>query len=103
MEALEKRVGNLSDDVRKFDRSLRAIRTKEHKLIRGSDGHEEFYRIDSDPGETTDLAEEAPEPMEELKNELDSWLTSFEHAEADSSVSMDEDTKDRLEDLGYLQ
>jgi arylsulfatase A-like enzyme len=103
MEALEKRVGNLSDDVQKFDRSLRAIRTKEHKLIRGSDGHEEFYRINSDPGETTDLAEEAPETMEELKNELDSWLTSFEHAEADSSVSMDEDTKDRLEDLGYLQ
>jgi arylsulfatase A-like enzyme len=103
MEALEKRVGSLSDDIRKFDRSLRAIRTKEHKFIRGPDGHEEFYRVDSDPGETTDLAEETPEQMRELENELDSWLTSFEHAEADGSVSMDEATKDRLEDLGYLQ
>lgn len=103
MKALEKRVGSLSDDVRRFDRSLRMIRTQEHKLIRGSDGHEEFYCVDTDPGETTNLADEEPEPMEGLREELDSWLTSFEHADADGSVSMTESTKNRLEDLGYLQ
>ncbi len=103
MEALEKRVGSLPSEVQEYDRSLRAIRTTDYKLIRGSDGHEEFYRVDSDPGETTNLAAESPESMRELEAELDSWLESFEHAEIEGSVSMDRDTKDRLEDLGYLQ
>jgi arylsulfatase A-like enzyme len=103
MEALEKRVGNLPDDVRKYDRSLRAILTEEYKYIRGSDGSDELYDIRSDPGETNDIADTHREIVNELDTQLDEWLDSFEHADHTGSVEMNEDTKARLEDLGYLQ
>jgi arylsulfatase A-like enzyme len=103
MEALEKRVGTLSPRVREFDRSLRSIRGPEYKLIRGSDGLRELYRIESDPDEETDLAAERPGITDELDDRLDKWLDSFERSEASGSVSMSQSTQDRLEDLGYLQ
>ncbi|SEV81747.1 sulfatase [Natrinema salifodinae] len=103
MDALEKRVGDLPEEVYKYDRSLRAIRSTEWKYIRGSDGSEELYHVAEDPGETENLIDTEPEKASELEEELDTWLQSFEHADADGDVSMREETKDRLEDLGYLQ
>ncbi|MDL5363424.1 sulfatase [Halalkalicoccus sp. NIPERK01] len=103
MEALEKRVGDLPEEVSEYDRSLRAIRTTEYKFIRGSDGSRELYHVATDPGERTDVVGENPEIENDLETELDDWLDSFEHADASGSVSMSRSTKDRLEDLGYLQ
>jgi len=103
MDALEKRVGTLPESVRTYDRSLRAIRTEDHKLIRGSDGSREYYRIGEDPKETTDRSNEDPDWASTLEADLDDWLGSFEHATVDGSVAMKDDTKRRLEDLGYLQ
>jgi len=103
MDALSKRVGTLSESVRTYDRSLRTIRTNDYKLIRGSDGSRECYRISDDPKERTDLDDSDPEWASELEAKLDGWLDSFEHADFDGSVSMEDDTKQRLEDLGYLQ
>jgi len=103
MDALEKRVGALSLEARQYDRSLRAIRTHEHKLIRGSDGSSELYAPPDDPGETCDLAGDDPESVDALDAELESWLDSFEHAESSEAVSMTGSTKARLEDLGYIQ
>lgn len=103
MDALKKRVGELPDHVRKYDRSLRAIRTDRYKYIRGSDGLQELYNIQSDPNEKDDIAETNPNAVERLNTKLDEWLDSFEHAETTDDVSMDADTKSRLEDLGYLQ
>ena len=103
MDALTKRVGNLPDHVQKYNRSLRAIRTDQHKYIRGSDGSTELYDVQSDPGETKEISDNNEDVVEALDEELDEWLDSFEHAEATGDVSMDDDTKSRLEDLGYLQ
>ena len=103
MEALEKRVGALPDSVRRYDRSLRAIRDEEWKLIRGSDGSTELYHVADDPGERTDLAGEHPEQVDRLTSALDDWLDSFDHADVSDTVDMTDDTKRRLEDLGYLQ
>jgi len=103
MDALEKRVGNLPESVREYDRSLRAIRTEEWKLIRGSDGAIELYHVASDPAESENVAGRNPDIVEDLEEELDAWLASFDHAEHAGDVSMREDTKRRLEDLGYLQ
>lgn len=103
MEALEKRVGDLPADVYEYDRSLRAIRSSDHKLIRGSDGTREFYDVVDDPGEQHNIADENPEIADELEAKLDDWLDSFEHADTSESVSMTQSTQDRLEDLGYLQ
>jgi arylsulfatase A-like enzyme len=103
MDALEKRVGELPADVRQYDRSLRAIRTKRYKYIRGSEGTKELYDIRTDPDETNNIFEANRDVAQELDSTLDEWLDSFEHADATESVSMDDDTKSRLEDLGYLQ
>lgn len=53
MDALEKRVGSLPDHVHEYDRSLRAIRSTDYKLIRGSDGIREVYHAAEDPDEGT--------------------------------------------------
>ncbi len=103
MEALEQRVGTLPESVREYDRSLRVVRTEKWKLIRGSDGLIELYNVDDDPKETENVADENPDQVSTLESKLDEWLASFEHAENDKEVSMREQTKQRLEDLGYIQ
>jgi arylsulfatase A-like enzyme len=103
MNALQKRVGDLPDNVEKFDRSLRAIRTERYKYIRGSDGSQGLYNIQNDPDETRDISDTYGDVVHELDTELDGWLDSFDKADHSDDVSMDEQTKARLEDLGYLQ
>jgi arylsulfatase A-like enzyme len=103
MEALEHHVGDLPDSVRQYDRSLRALRTEEYKLVRGSDGTTELYDLRSDPGETTDVAESNPRTLSDLTDRLDEWLESFEHATVDDAVAIDGRRKAQLERLGYLQ
>ena len=103
MEALEKRVGTLQGEVRRFDRSLRSIRDEEWKLIRGSDGSTELYRVADDSDERVDLASDHPAQVERLGSALNDWLGSFEHADTAGEVDMSDDTKQRLENLGYLQ
>lgn len=103
MEALEKRVGDLPEDVKRYDRSLRTIRGQEWKLIRGSDGTTELYNVADDPVESTDCSDDHPDVRQKLESELAAWLESFEHADAGGAVDMRAETKERLEDLGYLQ
>ncbi|MFC6864696.1 sulfatase [Halomicroarcula sp. GCM10025817] len=103
MSALKKRVGELTDSVRMYDRSLRALRTDHYKYIRGSDGSQELYDVKIDPDETDNIAEAEQEVVAKLDQQLDEWLDSFEHAKNADEVAMDDDTKSRLEELGYLQ
>ena len=103
MAALERNLGYLADGLREYDRSLRAVRTESHKLVRGSDGSRELYDLAADPGETTDVSAEQPGVTDDLAAALDDWLASFEHADPDGSVAISEDRQERLEQLGYLQ
>ncbi|CCQ33127.1 arylsulfatase protein [Halorhabdus tiamatea SARL4B] len=103
MDALKRRVGDLPEHVRTYDRSLRAIRTDDHKFIRGSDGSTELYDVQTDPEEMNDLFETHEDVVADLDTRLDEWLESFEHADPDVEATMSKDTKARLEDLGYLQ
>ncbi|WP_268895828.1 sulfatase [Halosimplex salinum] len=103
MAALSERVGPLSDDVRRFDRSLRAVRTPGWKLIRGSDDSKERYDVASDPDESNDLTTAEPERVADLETRLDEWLDSFSHADGGGEASMSDATRQRLDDLGYLQ
>ena len=102
MDALERRVGSLRPEVRRYDRSLRAIRADGWKLIRGSDGTRELYHPD-DPDERDDRAAENEGRISTLETQLDEWLDSFEHAEPTEKASMSDSAKARLEDLGYIQ
>ena len=103
MDALERNVGDLPDRVYQYDRSLQMIRTAEYKFIRGSDGLRELYDLTTDAGETTNIADVNPSVADDLESTLDEWLTSFEHATPSESVSISQNRKERLEQLGYLQ
>ena len=103
MDALERHLGDVPEHVYEYDRSLQAIRTTEHKLIRGSDGSTALYDLVTDPGETRDVAGDNPESVVRLSRQLDDWLTSFDHADVDESVTIDDERKAQLEQLGYLR
>ncbi|RDI72052.1 sulfatase [Halopelagius longus] len=103
-ESLRERFGEIPDRIRAFDRSLRAIRTREEKYVRGSDGSERYRRVGGagDASAARNRAAENRERTRLLSDRLDQWLDSFEHAEAGGEVSMTDSTRERLSDLGYL-
>lgn len=103
MEALQKQLGSLPEQVTQYDRSLRAVRTAEYKLVCGSDGARELYHVTTDPTEETDIASEAEEHASRLETRLEAWLDSFDHADVTADIDIATDTQSRLEDLGYLQ
>ncbi|PSP79376.1 sulfatase [Halobacteriales archaeon QS_1_68_20] len=98
------------DEQSRFYSRMRAARRTDAKYIRNERIADEFYRIDEDPGETEDLAG-GDDPAED---ELEAALSAFEDrvgrwdsddgAEAgeDSLSDMDDDAKERLRDLGYI-
>ncbi|WP_121821735.1 sulfatase [Halostella salina] len=103
MAALEEHVDDLPPHVYEYDRSLRAVRTADHKLIRGSDGSRELYHVADDPGEENDLTRSHPEQAERLEAVVDEWLASFDAADTDEAVDIDGARQQQLEQLGYLQ
>jgi hypothetical protein len=79
------------------------IRTPRHKYICGSDGSRELYDVRQDPGETEDLADTRGDVVADLDATLEEWLDSFDRADLSGDVEIREETRVRLEDLGYLQ
>lgn len=102
IETLRDRFGTVPRRVERFDRRLRAIRSGDRKLVRGSDGSVRLYDLGADPTETTDIAPEEPETVDRLAGDLDAWLDSFTHAETDDPVSVSRATEERLAELGYI-
>ena len=103
MRALEEHVDEVPEHVYEYDRSLRAVRSADYKLVRGSDGSRELYHVAEDPSETTDLLDRRPGTADDLSRVLDEWLDSFDAADAAGEVAIEGDRKAQLEQLGYLQ
>lgn len=102
ISALEKRIPKLSEDVYKYDRSLRTIRGNDWKLIRGSDGTKDLYNV-TDGSEGEECSEDHPDRVRKLEQKLDEWLDSFSTENKDVSVDIEQSTVDQLEELGYFQ
>ncbi len=100
MEALEERTGVVPKHVREYDRGLRAVRSREWKLICGSDGSVELYDVTA--GETTNVADEHPDQVTELQTHLDEMFGGFEVNPQKEVENINTATQERLEDLGYL-
>jgi len=66
-----------------------------------------LYRVADDPGDARDLAAEHPEVVERLQGMLASEQERWRHAQGLARwvphVSLSEDAKDALRDLGYLE
>ena len=91
-------------DWRVYDRSLCALRTATHKYVQGSDGREELYALDTDPGETHDLSVADPAKTAELRGRLAGWRASFTPAASNGAApELDAEIRRRLHDLGYIE
>jgi arylsulfatase A-like enzyme len=86
-------------------RSLRAYYEEPYKLIRGSDGRHELYNLEVDPGELRNLIEEQPRIARRLTADSQSYIDSLRKPASprpQDVTLMDEETRRRLEALGYL-
>ena len=102
VEALEARFDDLPAAVRRFDRSLRAVRTDQGTYIRGSDGSRWLYPA-AEVGEHHNRADQRPALAARLDTQLDDWLGSVERDQpTGSDAEVSAATERRLAELGYL-
>lgn len=102
IDVLEDKYDHVPEKLYDLQRTIRAVRTERFKYVSGTDGTEELYDVVSDPGEQNDISSTRPERATELDATLTEWLSSFERAETDGRVSVDQATEQRLSDLGYM-
>lgn len=103
IEVLGKRVGELPESVRRYDRALRAVRTDRWKLIEGSDRSVELYDVTSDPDERHDVSASHPDVVDRLGSLMDEEVGPLEEVTQEDDGEMRSGVESRLEDLGYLQ
>lgn len=102
VDRLAERFGELPAHVHDYDRSLRALRSEDWKLITGSDGLVELYHVASDPGETTDLAETEPAQVAAMQRALDDRVDEIDTGALDEGQTVTGATAERLASLGYM-
>ncbi|PSP77004.1 sulfatase [Halobacteriales archaeon QS_1_68_20] len=102
MDALREKVESFRTETTRFDRALRSIRTETWKLIEGSDGSVELYDLASDPDEGVDVSSDHESVVADLRSELEASRGPLTRG-ATGEVCMTDQSKRRLEDLGYLQ
>ncbi|MGE3536306.1 MAG: sulfatase [Candidatus Tectimicrobiota bacterium] len=100
--SLNRRVGAPETTPRPaLDRALRCVRTPDIKCIWASDGAHELYRLRCDPGETRNLFATEPALAREYLSLLQNWQPA-----SPTGVPlppMDDDVRQRLQALGYLE
>jgi arylsulfatase A-like enzyme len=93
-------------DPKPWARSLRAYYDEPHKLIAGSDGRHELYKLDDDPAELHNLIEQQPELAQRLVRDLQTYVDSLLKVTKQGTTEeppkpVDEEHLRRLEALGY--
>jgi len=101
----------LDEDSRFYSR-MRAARRPDAKYIRNERIPDEAYRLDADPGETESVDPGDDPAVAEARDALrrfesrhaDAWGgEGTDPAASEALDHMDEDAKERLQDLGYLE
>ncbi|RDZ64322.1 sulfatase [Haloferax sp. Atlit-12N] len=103
VERLSEQTGVDQKKLESYDKELKSIQSSRYKLIRDSTGDIQLFDLQESPTEQTDISQSDIETSEKLEEALDKWLDSFEEASVNDSVEMSQSTKQKLEDLGYLQ
>jgi arylsulfatase A-like enzyme len=85
-----------------FDRSLRCVRTGKWKYIHGTDGSEQLFDLESDPGETTNVADDHQEVVTGLADILKSRFDPLDEMSKSQLGEIESDARNRLRDLGYI-
>lgn len=80
---------------------LKSWRTPEWKYIKSTEP--ELYDLKNDPHELTNLAKEKPDVVVKLDRELEAFLKKTTSAKKEKKAKVDEETKEKLMSLGYVQ
>jgi len=90
-------------DVSPYDRGLAMVRDAGYKLIRATDGTEEFYDLTTDPHEDQNLIASQTEVAARYRATLSAWQAACTPAvAAEEDHNFDARTMAMLEELGYL-
>ncbi|MFT4922074.1 MAG: arylsulfatase A-like enzyme [Haloarculaceae archaeon] len=108
LESIAESAGIDLDENSRFYSRMRAARQPDGKYIRNERTRDEAYRLDRDAGETENVAGTDDETIAAVEAALADFEASVggewdEIADDDPLADMDEDTKDRLRDLGYVE
>jgi arylsulfatase A-like enzyme len=109
LESKAKKSNITLDKHSRFYSRMRGVRTKETKYIKNEIIADEFYQIDEDPNELNNQINSKNSTMDSLTNSLStfeiktkaSW-DSIANPDEDTTSDMDEQVRNRLRDLGYL-
>jgi len=85
-------------DAAAWKQSLSSLTMGEHKLIRGSAGRRELYRVGD---ETRDLSAENAARLTELESELDRWVGQLKPPTLDEIPESTDEHRKLLDGLGY--
>jgi arylsulfatase A-like enzyme len=96
------------DRESRFYSRMRAVRRTDAKYIHNERIDDEFYRLDSDPGETENRHGEGDPDEAKLSEALAAFAGRVgaewgDAPKADVLSEMDDETRDRLRDLGYVE
>ena len=89
-------------DFSHFDKGLQCVRSRDYKLIVGSDGTEELYDLHTDPGETLNLVNVRPDASANLHATLATWRANIGQTFVGQRRQEDEALVKSLRDLGYF-
>ena len=109
LESKAKKSNITIDKHSRFYSRMRGIRTKKTKYIKNEIITDEFYQIDEDPNELNNQINSKNSTMDSLTNSLStfeiktkaSW-DAIANPNDDTTSDMDEQVRNRLRDLGYL-
>ena len=87
----------------RYDRDLLSYEDGRWKLIRSSDGSEELLDLEADPATDRGVAGSPPQTRERLAEQLERFLEKLPRPEAREDKALDEASRERLRELGYIE
>jgi arylsulfatase A-like enzyme len=91
-------------DPEKYRRDLKTLYQGKLKYIWASNGLNELYDLESDPGEENNLIEKFSSKAQEMQSTLNQWLASFKPPGAEGkAVKINKSTEEKLRALGYVR
>lgn len=100
----KKHLQALGLDPQRLNRSLLAVRSRQAKWIESSDGRHEFYHLEADPSESSNLYPGSHPALQSLKEALTRWKEKIRIFAGDNPPrgNFDAALRDRLRSLGYF-
>jgi len=102
MDSLQDQVSSFDSHAEVFDRALRSIRTTDWKLIESEHDDVELYDLTNSSEEAEDVSQEYPQVVANLRQQLTVERGQLNRGTT-GKMEITDSSKERLEELGYLQ